>query len=140
MLGQDAARQGELAAELPVPQLADQDAVRGGTAVLARPVVAGRGAGVVPLATDDQLAALDLDGDVALDVDPGELDPDDDVLAVAHDLDRRHEAGDRCAAGRTSPAPAAPHELVELAVHPRQHREGITLPLHGVLLHSALLR
>jgi hypothetical protein len=121
LLGRDARRQGELAAELPVAQLAHQHALGGLLLAL-----------VAPLAADDQLALVDLDGHVALDVDPWQLHPHDDVVALAHHLDRGHEAGHR---GRLllPPGPAAAHQLVELPVHPGQHGERVEpLDLHDI--------
>ena len=69
------------------------------------------GALVPPLAPDEQGVVLDLDGDVLLDVDTRQLQPDDRVLTVTGDLGPGGELGRR--------GERPPHDRVELG-------EGVT--------------
>src|SRR6478609_6099632 len=79
-VARDVSGQLERATERPVADLAE------------RAPVLFLGAFVAAFATNDELALVDLDVDVLLDVDTGQLEANDGIVAVSGDLRGRAEA------------------------------------------------
>jgi hypothetical protein len=97
-------RKAEAALERAVPDLADPSVL----VLLLVPA----------LAADDESVADDLDGDVVLGIDAGQLDADQGVLTVADGLDGRAEAGARSRSVRTEGAADEGVEVGEERVAP----------------------